>query len=131
MPIPGSILSIPIDISGSVQLWPDLGTVVDRNEGIDGSGSPVKGVPIPDPNMTDIKCRVAPLILLRPTDTEHRGDAVTIQDEDRHISLHGFFPDINPQIHDFVVGALSYRILGVEFDGNLHITRLKAAVLRP
>lgn len=131
MPIPGSVLNIPLNISGSAQLWPDLGTVVDRNEGVDGAGSPVKGIPIPDPNMTDVRCRVVPIIMLRPTDTEHRGDAVTTQDEDRHISLLGFYPDINPQIHDFVVGAISYRILGVEFDGNLLITRLKVAFLRP
>src|SRR5262245_21117877 len=95
MPIPNSLLNTRIITSQSISMYPSLCTIYDKNDSTEDSGSEVPGVPTPAVGMVDIPCRVAPIILIRPTDVEERRDSITREYENRTINLFGYFPQID------------------------------------
>jgi len=81
--------------------------------------------------LVNISCRIGPLIELRPTDKERRSSDANILVTARQCKLNGYFSTIKANAMVAQVDGVSYPIVGVEHDGNLHSTRLRLEIITP
>ncbi len=82
-------------------------------------GGVVPGVPSDVPGIINIQCRIGPLILIRPTDSEDRTGRITTEIKTRQLKMNGFFPQID---------AATMRM---KVNGQVYRTRLRLEVIRP
>lgn len=88
---------------------------------VESLGSAVAG-------LSNVSCRISPIILIRPTDDEETTASNTQEIVGRQLKFNGYYPQITVRMRAVVDGR-QYRIRGVEADGNLFSTRLKLEVL--
>lgn len=110
--------------------YPSKCTVQLLNE-TDTPGGPVPGAPTNIIGMINLQCRLGPLILIRPTDTEDRTGRNTTEIKTRQLKINGYFPQIDAATMQIVVDNETFSILGNEEDGNQLSTRLRLEVIRP
>ena len=103
---------------------PDFTLNVAKQKVPDGNFTTVSG-------LSNLACRIGPLIELRPTDTERRGAEVSKLITVRQCKLNGYFPSIVANTHFAQVDDVDYPIIGVEHDGNRFSTRLRLEVVTP
>lgn len=101
-----------------------------RNDTI-GPGGEVPGVPTDVPGIINIPCRIGPMILIRPTDTEQRIGRATTEVKSRQLKMNGYFPQIDASTMQMKVNGVVYRILGNEEDGDRFSTRIRLEIIRP
>lgn len=99
-------------------------TVTAANQKIPSGEAPVEG-------LSNIYCRLGPLIEIRPTDSEIRRSDMSTLRTARQCKLLGHFPEILATVHKAVVDGVSFPIVGVEADGNQLSTRLRLEVVIP
>lgn len=80
---------------------------------------------------TLLECRLSPIILDRPTDTDTRTIKVTDLTERRHLKINGYYPTIEAEDMQAVVDGKTWEIRGVESDGSHFSTRLRMENILP
>lgn len=72
----------------------------------------------------DVRCRIAPA-----TANEQRSQAQVFAEYTHTVVLAGYYATVT-ELDRVVVDAATYEIVGVEFDGNDQMTRLRVRVVR-
>lgn len=103
---------------------PNTTTSSANQEVPDGTYSAVAG-------LSNIYCRIGPLIEIRPTDSEVRTSKAVILRRIRQCVLLGDYPTITPDVHFAIVDGLAYPIVGIDGDGSSLATRLRLEIVSP
>lgn len=108
--------------------FPSVCTIQDVVTGADSSGQYTQTFSdAADVTLRNIPCRLAPLILVRPSGTEKPDDLGTSRLQEYTAVLDAFRPDITRDQAAEIDGKL-YNITAVEEDGNHIYTRLRLEV---
>jgi hypothetical protein len=105
--------------------YPSICTIQDRTVTQDTFGQVVETyADAADVTLRNMRCRLAPLILVRPSGTERPDDIGTSKLQEYTLILDGFKPQITTDQAAEVDGAV-YNITAVEEDGSHIYTRLR------
>ena|ERR1017187_2357625 len=113
------------------EMWPSLCTIQSIGFTTSASDQQIPSSATNITGMVDIPCRMAPIMLYRPTDDEIRTSEVEEVFERRQLLLNGFFPQIVNRIMQAVVDGVVWPIRGVESDSQRLNTRLKLEQITP
>lgn len=132
MPIPGSILnSLTIDpkVAGD-EAFPSIGTFLSVTSTQAASGQVINTFAPIDTAHTNLHCRKAPPVLLRPGLQEKIAGEFQLEHIKYTVVFNSFIPDVNLEWR-LMVDALTYEILAAENDGNSLTTRVSVGQLVP
>lgn len=112
--------------------YPSVCTILtkDRTQN-ESSGQWQDGTLAPVAGLSNLSCRIGPLILIRPTDTEERTSKDTAVLKTRQLKINGYFPQIDVTTMCVRVDGITYSILGEEEDGSQLTTRLRLQIIEP
>lgn len=75
--------------------------------------------------LTDIPCRIGPLVIDRPSAEISRLETTEVRYKDLHMLLRGYFPAVNKTMYVVIDSTYRYRVDNVQHDGNHITTRLR------
>jgi|SRR3990167_364679 len=111
--------------------FPSRCTIVAQDYTVNAANQKVQSGETAVAGLTDIYCRIGPLIEIRPTDSESRKSDISSLRTARQCKLLGHFPQIQANVHRAVVDGVSYPIVGIEADGSQISTRMRLEVIIP
>lgn len=111
--------------------WPSRCTVQLVTYTVSAARQQLPSTPTNVSGLVNLRCRLGPIILDRPTDNEIRGGSVTEQYIRRQLKLDGYYPQIIPRVHVVVVEGDTYLVRGNESDSERFSTRLTLEVIHP
>lgn len=74
--------------------------------------------------LDSIPCRLGPLVLIRPMQSESREEGAIADYTGRHLKLSGYYPSIEIRTMVVLIDGVTYQIRGIEHDSQNFSTRL-------
>lgn len=78
--------------------------------------------------LSAVRCRLAPLVTIRPTSAEARLQDMVRTENTRQILFPAYYPQIKTNMR-VMVEAVLYDVLANERDGNAKLTRLRVEIV--
>lgn len=136
MPIPGSILGNMIPDQGALRTvlsdnhYPATCSFYSRSGSDENSGQVTYTYSVMDAAHQNIKCRLSPLIQIRPQLQEDNRQEFQRKDAKWQLNILNCFTDLEID-YQVVVGGITYRIVSIEPDGNGLTQRFELADVEP